>query len=471
MKDPVVVAVQEWLDEHQDEMVETLRTLLRIPSLEEDPLPNSPFGQANRDALDYMLGLAEQKGMTIKDLDGYIGYAEFGQGKGMVMSLGHLDVVPVGPGWKHEPFGAELEDGYIYSRGASDDKGPTVAMFFASLAVKERFPHLAVRIRNVFGCNEESGFKCIAHYVEREEIPTLGVAPDAGWPCVHGEKGIADYIVHRPLPKGEMSLVSIQGGQRPNIVIDQCQAVVEASGAALDLLRTKASEAWDKNLTFGWEGNRLTIKASGKAAHGSYPYGGDNAAIKILRFLKEAAPVSQEQEYEDLYDVAHIAGNGLGIAGSDEPSGPLTLNLGIISSDGNEVSLLVNIRYPVTWDDGELAQKASAHLAGLAGGYRLETTKDSHPLYFPLDHPLVKTITEVYEAETGDDRKPRTMGGGTYARAIPNTVAIGCAWPGDGPAHETDERISVDGLLKTAKIYGHLLIRLSREAEKLTAGS
>jgi succinyl-diaminopimelate desuccinylase len=91
---------------------------------------------------------------------------------------------------------------------------------------------------------------------------------------------------------------------------------------------------------------------------------------------------------------------------------------------------------------------------------RLVSISDSKPLYFPLDHPLVKTIVEVYQAETGDMTAPSTMGGGTYARAVPNTVSIGTCWPGDGLAHETDERISVESLFKASRIYAHILYRL-----------
>ena len=59
--------------------------------------------------------------MRTKDLEGYIGYAEFGEGERLIMSLGHLDVVPVSEGWKHAFFGAEIDGGYIYSRYATDD--------------------------------------------------------------------------------------------------------------------------------------------------------------------------------------------------------------------------------------------------------------------------------------------------------------------------------------------------------------
>jgi succinyl-diaminopimelate desuccinylase len=107
----------------------------------------------------------------------------------------------------------------------------------------------------------------------------------------------------------------------------------------------------------------------------------------------------------------------------------------------------------------------SDYLATLTSGFELKVVRDSPPLYFPLDHPLVKTITEVYELETGEKRAPGTMGGGTYARAVPNTVSIGTGWSGDGFAHETDERLKVENLFKMSRIYAHILYRLAMGAE------
>jgi succinyl-diaminopimelate desuccinylase len=463
----LVIRVQEWLRAHEAEMLADFQTVLRFPSLEEPALPNAPFGQANRDALDFALGLAEKAGMSTRDMEGYCGYAEFGSGKGMVMTLGHLDVVPVGPGWKHEPFGAEIDGGYVYARGASDDKGPTIAMFYAARALKECWPDVPVRIRSVFGCNEESGFECIKHYMKTEEVPTLGVAPDAGWPCVHGEKGIADFLIARPKPEGDLTVLEMTGGQRPNIVIDSFVARVQVSAGYRAAFELAIGEAWDKNLSFDWEGDVCSIRGVGKAAHGAYPFGGDSAAIRVLRFLKEAAPLAQERDFDYMHMLTHIGGNGIGIAGSDEPSGPLTCNCGVVETRGNEVFFTLNVRYPVTFDGDDLRAKCETFLAELPGDYRLVSMSDSKPLYFPLDHPLVKTIREAYEAETGEKKEPKTMGGGTYARAVPNCVAIGTGWEGDGPAHETDERMAISSLNKMAQIYGHLMVRLAQEAEKL----
>ena len=46
---------------------------------------------------------------------------------------GHLDVVPAGDGWKGDPFGAEIEDGMVVGRGASDMKS-AIAAYVAALS-------------------------------------------------------------------------------------------------------------------------------------------------------------------------------------------------------------------------------------------------------------------------------------------------------------------------------------------------
>lgn len=462
MPDATVEKLQAWLRDHEAELLRDTVEMLKIPSLEGDAAPNAPFGPENRRALDLALELARRYGMQTTDLEGFIGFGEFGTGERLIMSLGHLDVVPTGPGWKHDPFGAEIDGDYIYARGSTDDKGPTMASFYAMRAIKEVCPDLGVRFRQVFGCNEESGFGCVARYVQTEEPPTFGVAPDSGWPLYHAEKGIANLEVSVPLNAGaEMELIEIEGGQRPNIVIDSCSAKVRVKSSARPHVEGKLADAWDRNVTFAWDGDELGIYAIGKAAHGSTPFMGDSAAIRAMRFLFELAPVSSETYFEELLASGHPGGAGLGIAGSDDASRDLTSNLGIVSTSAGRVNLLYNIRYPVTWTGEVLEEKCRSYLSKLTSGFQLEVTRDSPPLYFPLDHPLVKTVCDVYEEETGERREPGTMGGGTYARAVPNTVSIGTGWDGDGKAHETDERLAVQSLFKMSRIYAHIFYRLA----------
>lgn len=463
MSDSAVARLHEWLKAHELELLEDYRRMLQIPSIEGDPEPNAPFGKANREALDLALQLSEKAGMKTKDLEGYIGYADFGQGERLILSLGHLDVVPVGPGWKHEPFGAEIDEGYVYSRGAVDDKGPTMASFYAMRALKECFPEIPARMRQVFGCNEESGFKCVEKYAETEEPPTFGVAPDSGWPLYNGEKGITNLNIEVALNKGaEMELLEVCGGQRPNIVIDSCETTVRVKPEAQKHVKMKLADAWDKNVDATWDGDILKLHAKGKAAHGSTPFLGDSAATRVFRQLFEISPVADENYYEELLLSCQTSGAGIGINGEDDVSKDLTCNLGVVSAEDGVVKFLFNIRYPVTWVGQQVEDKCRAHLKTLKSKWTLATVgRDSKSLYFPLDHPLVRTICRVYEEETGEKKEPGVMGGGTYARALPNTVSIGTGWDGDGKAHETDERLKVDHLYKMSRIYAHIFYELA----------
>lgn len=415
------------------------------------------------------LKLSAEYGFTTKDIDGKIGYAECGDGPGMVVSLGHLDVVPVGAGWKFEPFSATIDGGYIYARGATDDKGPTMAAFYAIRAIKECCPDLGVRLRAVFGCDEESGMTCVERYVEVEPPPTFGIAPDSAWPLIHGEKGICDLHFNVEVPDSSFKLVEISGGQRLNIVIDACDAVVEVSDSVLAAVREKLDAAWDRNVEAAWASeNMLAIRAIGKAAHGSTPWRGDSAAARVFRLLAEISPLETQEWYEALLWACHPSGVGIGIHGGDEPSRDLTCNLGVVTMSGGKMRLSFNVRYPVTWTGAQVRDRAAAFTQKTETKMTLADFHDSPPLFFPLEHPLVRTIVQAYRDETGDTKtEPGVMGGGTYARKIANTVSIGTGWPGDGEAHQTNERLKVDHLFKMSRIYAVIIYRLALAARDL----
>ncbi len=460
MSNPVEV-LHAWLKVHEQELLETTQAVLRIDTIEGAAEPNAPYGRGNREALDYMLGLAQSHGMKTTDLEGHLGYADFGSGERLVMTLGHLDVVPVGPGWKHEPFGAEIDGGYIYARGAVDDKGPTIASYFALRAIQSCFPDLGVRFRAAFGCDEESGFGCVERYVQTEEAPTFGVAPDSGWPCYHGEKGIGDLLVSVRTPGAPFELTAFEGGQRPNIVIDSCRAVVSVGAEVRSHVEGKLADSWDRNVSFSWSGDELVLEAVGKAAHGSTPFFGDNAATRVARLLLAICPLSHQEFYEKFLEAFHPSGVGLGIHGRDDATGDLTCNIGVVSFSGRAAHLLANVRYPATWKGSELLALAEAKMKKLGSAWSVAVERDSPSLYFPIDHPMVRTIVDVYREQTGDMKEPQTMGGGTYARAVPNTISIGTGWLGDGEAHQTDERLAVESLYKMSRIYAAILYRLA----------
>ena len=122
----------------KNDMVQTVCDLIQFQSIStEKNNPALPFGEECKKALDYTLDLAEKLGFRTKNLDGYCGYIEFGEGEEMVGIIGHLDVVPakLEDGWSSSPFDAVIHDNKIYGRGSIDDKGPVVASLYAMKAI------------------------------------------------------------------------------------------------------------------------------------------------------------------------------------------------------------------------------------------------------------------------------------------------------------------------------------------------
>ena len=75
----------------------------------------------------------------------------------------------------------------------------------------------------------------------------------------------------------------------------------------------------------------------------------------------------------------------------------------------------------------------------------------------------VQTLLRVYAEKTGLPAIPKSIGGGTYAKAIPNVVAFGPIFPGDEVReHKPDEFIEVDKLMENAQILAEALYQLAK---------
>jgi len=143
----------------KDEMLQAASKLIQIRSVEDPSTSSSdkPFGEGVSEALEFTLQLGKNLGFQVKNVDGYAGHIEYGETGKLFAVLGHLDVVPEGTGWSVEPFGGIVKDGFLWGRGAVDDKGPTVAAIFALKAVRDSGLPISNRVRIILGTDEESG--------------------------------------------------------------------------------------------------------------------------------------------------------------------------------------------------------------------------------------------------------------------------------------------------------------------------
>jgi succinyl-diaminopimelate desuccinylase len=149
------------------ELIADLQNLIRIKSelTTYDPKrKGAPFGEGTKEALDYMLSLGQKDGFDVVNLEGYAGHIEYGKQKDFIGMIGHLDVVPAGKGWSTDPYGAEIINNRIYGRGAEDDKGPTMAAYYALKIIKELGLPLSKRVKLILGNDEETAWRCMRHY-------------------------------------------------------------------------------------------------------------------------------------------------------------------------------------------------------------------------------------------------------------------------------------------------------------------
>ncbi len=370
--------------------------------------------------LHWVLDLAQSMGFTTGNMDDMVGWAEYGEGEELVCVLGHLDVVPAGNGWTKNPFGGEIENGRLYGRGTTDDKGPMIAALYALKEIKDRGIPLKRRIRLLFGTEEETGCEDMKYYVEHGgELPTLGFTPDGEFPLIHGEKGLLIESYRCSFAPGQMK--ALWGGTAANMVPDSACAVLE-------------------------DGTKIECK--GKSCHGAEPWNGENAIGKLLAKLN-ALPLAGQLKTAVSFLHSRIGmetdGTSLGIAMEDAPSGRLSFNLGMLRGDETSMTVTVNYRYPVTKHYDDCVPQVQAAFA--QAGFELINSSHDEKLFLPEDHPLVEKLIGVYNGYTGETAHPICIGGGTYAKSMPNIVAFGPIFPGDEVTeHEPDEYIALDRL-------------------------
>lgn len=180
------------IDEITEEMVEGILEVVKIDSVKAQPEKDAPFGKGCKEVLDKALQISQQLGFQTKNVDNYVGYAQYGEGEEYIGIMGHLDVVPTGAGWTHPPFSGFIDDnGRIFSRGILDNKGPIMSCLYALYAIKELGIKLSKPVRVLFGTDEESGFADLTYYLTKEKPPTMGWTPDCKYPVVYGERGRA----------------------------------------------------------------------------------------------------------------------------------------------------------------------------------------------------------------------------------------------------------------------------------------
>lgn len=400
-------------------LLDATMKILSINTVEAKSEPGAPFGKGNRECLDFVLNTAKDFGFTVKNLDGYCGYADIGEGGEPFAILGHLDTVPIGDKWTKNPLG-EICDGVIYGRGVLDDKAPTIACLYAVNELKKTMTPKR-KIRLIFGCNEESGWKCIDHYNKCEKMPKQGFSPDSDFPVIYQEKGIVNFNIEFDLDCN----LKIYGGERPNVVPSHCRAKFDGE----------------------------CFETFGKSAHSAHCYEGKNAIVKMFETL--SCKFDLAKEIAEAFNSPF--GKNFGFEQTDDMDNALTINLGVVRYENDKLTLSVDIRYPASVDENTV----KAMIAKKFPTSKITKTHFHLPLYVDKNSDLVQTLLKTYNDYTNSYTEPITIGGGTYARALEEGVAFGPVFPNKPlPIHCPDERLPIDQFELMYNIYKEAIKKL-----------
>ncbi len=425
--------------------VSDLAEIIKIPSVAGEREGIYPYGKVCAEALDCAARLAQKYGFTVENHEYHCMSILYGEGENEVGIVCHLDVVPAGDGWSVPPYELTVNENLLMGRGTHDDKGPFIQSLYTLRFFKENGIKLPFAVRLILGSDEEVGSTDLEYFVTVRKPPMFSFTPDSEFPVCIGEKGILTVECDFSGLCGDIT--ELCGGTVSNAVPGAAYAIVAKTGLP---------EAEGITLTECENGTR--VEAVGKSAHAAMPESGVNAINRLIAYLIENNLAEREGALALICDsTAEYLGKTLGINAENEDFGYLTCVGGVIKADKNAIIQSYNIRYLPETPYAEIVAAIERAVSPFGGAVRVCGQSDGY--FVSADDKKIKALTTACESVLGMECKPYTMGGGTYARWLPNTVAFGSAieserrYLGDerGGPHQRDEYISerefFDGML------------------------
>ena len=422
--------------------VDLLRRLIRFNTV------NPPGNEG--EAQDFLRGLLEEAGWECEIAARVPGRPNLvarlrGRRPGPSLAMiSHVDTVPADPAeWTRDPWSGDLDDGYVWGRGALDMKDQVSAETAACVGLaREGWRPARGDLLLVVTADEETG----AHH-------------GAEWLCA----------------------------ERPDLV--RCEMVVnEGAGEAIDFGGRRFY-----TLSVGEKGVfRFRVRARGEAGHASLPSVGDNALLKLAPLLERlrAQPPRETTPDTELFLELLLGRPGADpdealeeIRGRDrlladllaEPMLGVTLTPTMASTNGKQnvvpsaAEVFVDCRVPPGMEQGEVRERIDGVLGH--GDWEVEFVEDVSGNRSDFAGPLAEAITEwVEQTEPGAAVLPGVMPGFSdshwFRKAFGATVFGFCPQNAMSLAeikplvHGADERVAVADVALMAGFFRWLPRRL-----------
>ena len=368
------VQIHNYVQNHKDEIVETLKELIKIPSVRSEVEENAPFGKECARLLRLIEQLYKDNGFET-ELDSNGGYllSYYGKGEKTLGIFAHADVVSVGDDWVlSKPFESLEKDGCLIGRGTLDDKSAVVISLYCAKILKELNIPFGSRLIMFTGSNEESGMQDIKNYISAHTPPDFSLVADTGFPAYRGDKGILRFIATSPFVLKEIN--NFRGGTAFNIILGEATAKYKDQ----------------------------VIAEKGISKHGALPEGSLNAGYLLAKKLLENKDLCKE----DKTQIGFVAdtlekyyGEVFGIENNDPVFGRLTCTNGIVETNDQKFSLCFDMRYGMSVDIEDAKSKIIKYFA--ENGWSVEFVMQRSPFCVSEDNPYLVSCLEVYKSFTG----------------------------------------------------------------------
>jgi succinyl-diaminopimelate desuccinylase len=323
-------------------------------------------------------------------------FARIGEGGPHFCFAGHTDVVPQGDEaiWSHPPFAAEIRDGAIYGRGATDMKGSVAAFAAAALDFVRENPKFKGSISFLI-TNDEEGPAINGTIKVLDWMKTNKQVPDH---CLVGEPSCVDHL-------GD----TIKIGRRGSL--------------------------------------SFIVQVDGKQGHAAYPHKADNPVPKLARLVDRLASKTLDNGN------AHFDPSTLAFTSFDvgNPAGNVIPSRAVAK---------FNIRFSTEHRFQSLKELVQMEIEAVRkemGGKWYMRAIEGADAFITEPGDFVALVSAAVKAETGRTPKLSTSGGTSDARFVKDYCPVLEFGPTNATIHQTDERIAIDELKQTAKVYRRIL--------------
>jgi succinyl-diaminopimelate desuccinylase len=383
-------------------VVALTRDLVRLRTVNEPGACEAPAAELVADTM-RSFGWEPQVTEVAPGRPNVVAVVEGGGGPGRTLAFeGHTDVVTEGDPdrWSVDPYGGEIRDGRLYGRGAADMKSGVAAMLHGVRALQLAGPF--------------PGRVLVCALVDEEGL-MLGAKHFAATDLARGVDGA---IICEP---------------------EEGEICTSAKGAV-----------------------RIRVDLLGAMAHGAMPQHGRNPLPTLGRLLGALADLQSRLQTDHA---------------SHEHLGPVYVTPTVVSAGSADqmnviparAALRVDVRTIPGVDHAALVERVSelAADAGVPDGVSATVTVvDDRPcVELAADHPLVTALAGAHEAVLGEPARYGGVPGATDGTILTRDAGIPTVVYGPGGkwiAHQADEFVEVDDIVRCAHVYAEAADRFLR---------